>query len=225
MLVLNEITVTIEKKNILGPLSLEIPSGKIYAIMGHNGSGKTTLFKAITGLQALSSGSILLDQENISSQPAHIRSKKIATVNQNPYSSIASELTIEENLILALCRGSEHRLKNAYKKERTDFFKEQLETLKMGLEKRLYDKAKTLSGGQLQAMSVIMATIAPCKILLLDEITSALDPEASERIMEITYAIIKKNNLTTLMISHSHEEVEKYAEKTYHLLQGKKIIK
>ena len=191
---------TVNEKCALHDLSLSVPDGDFITIIGANGAGKSTLFGAIGGNFLTDSGEILLDGQNVTFWPEHRRSKVIGRLFQDPMRGSAPGMTIEENLALAAGRGG--WLSHVTKQDR-ELFCEQLKMLDMGLEDRLRQPVGLLSGGQRQALTLMMATIAKPKLLLLDEHTAALDPGAAEKVLALTTRIAKENSLTCLMVTHN----------------------
>ncbi len=196
---------SLNEKTAIKNLSLEMKQGEFATIVGSNGAGKSTMFHAIAGLFFCDKGSIELDGVDMTYIPEHKRSKVIGRLFQDPMKGTAPKMTIEENLVLAYLRGK--RSANSFfsqvtKKER-DFFAESLKQLDMGLEDRMKNPVGLLSGGQRQALTLLMATMVTPKLLLLDEHTAALDPQTAEKVLEITKRIVSENNITTLMITHN----------------------
>jgi len=205
MLNINDISLTFypgtaNEKKVLQHLSLDVHDGDFISIIGANGAGKTTLFNAIGGTYLTDSGSILLDGQDITMEPDHSRAKKIGRLFQDTRIGTAPDMTLEDNLALAAGHGGWLSIKN--KKDR-DFFREKVAAMGLGMENKMQTPVGFFSGGQRQAVALLMATINPPKLLLLDEHTAALDPAASERIMELTDKIVRENRLTCLMITHN----------------------
>ena len=194
-----------EEKVILNKLNLTAQKGDFITIIGGNGAGKSTLMNLISGTIFSDSGKIYIDEKNVTYMPEHKRAKFIGRVFQNPLNGTAPNLTIEENLFLAVLKKSLKNLKFGINKKTKEFFKEKLLSLNSGLEDRLKTKVGLLSGGQRQALTLLMATIVPPKILLLDEHTAALDPKSSYNILELTQKIAKNSEMITLMITHNME--------------------
>ncbi|MCR5823901.1 MAG: ABC transporter ATP-binding protein [Lachnospiraceae bacterium] len=194
---------TINEKVAIKDLSLTVNDGDFITIIGSNGAGKSTLFNAIAGSFFTDSGRILLDDEDITMQSDHKRARKIGRLFQDPMLGSAPGMSIEENLTLAAGRGG--WLSRITKAER-NAFKEKLSLLEMGLEDRLEQPVGLLSGGQRQALTLLMATYNPPKILLLDEHTAALDPATADKVIELTKKIVEENNLTCLMITHNMQQ-------------------
>lgn len=195
------------EKIVFNNLNLSIEQDSFVAIIGSNGAGKSTLAKLISGEIFPTKGKIIVGQVDCTQYKVSQRSKFIARVFQDPNIGTAPNLTILENLIFASKRGENRGLNlNSYKKSK-EFFIEKLKILNMGLENKLEQKVGLLSGGQRQALSLIMATLQPAQLLILDEHTAALDPKAADLIMELTHKVVIKNNLTALMITHNMEEI------------------
>ena len=216
---------TINEKKALDKMSLTVNDGDFITILGSNGAGKSTLFNAIAGVFLADSGRILLDDENITFEPDYKRSKYIGRLFQNPLMGTAPHMTIEENLALAFLRAN-HRTDAFSRISRKDreLFREQLSMLEMGLEDRMNTMVGTLSGGQRQALTLLMATIVPPKLLLLDEHTAALDPGAAAKITALTSEIVAKNKTTCLMITHNLHQALKTGNRTLMMADGKIIL-
>ena len=191
---------TVNAKQALREFSLDVADGDFITIIGANGAGKSTLFNAITGGFIVDSGSIVLDGEDITLQPAHRRARRIGCLFQDPMRGTAPGMTIEENLTLAAGHGG--WLSRVSRSDR-DLFRERLSQLQMGLEDRMQQPVGLLSGGQRQALTLLMATIKKPKLLLLDEHTAALDPKTAEKVLALTDQIVSEQHLTTLMITHN----------------------
>lgn len=212
---------TINSKKVLNGLNLNVNDGEFISIIGTNGAGKSTLMNAIAGSIAIDEGNIVLDGVDITNMKDYKRAKYIGRLFQDPMKSTAPNMTIIENLGLAYSRGSKRSLSWAIKKKDIELFKSILSDLDMGLEDRMDTKVKYLSGGQRQALTLIMATIKKPKLLLLDEHTAALDPVAQEKIMNITNRIINENKITTLMITHNLNQALNYGDRMIMLDRGK----
>ncbi len=195
---------TVNEKKALTDLSLHLNKGDFVTILGSNGAGKSTLFNAIAGTFPVDSGIIRLDGENITSQPDYKRSKFIGRMFQDPLKGTAPNMTIEENLALAYMRASSHTspFSMISKADRADF-RDRLAQLELGLEDRMSNPVGLLSGGQRQALTLLMATLVTPKLLLLDEHTAALDPATAEKVLDLTKKIVAENNITCLMITHN----------------------
>ncbi len=211
---------TVDEKVVLNHLNLDIEEGDFVTIIGSNGAGKSTLFNCIAGSIDIDDGKILLDGQDISKVKEHKRAKYIGRVFQDPLLGTCPNLTILENLSLSYM----HTFNSSYllplKKKDLDIIKEKCMELDMGLEDRLNTPIGLLSGGQRQALTLLMATFAKPKILLLDEHTAALDPKTSEKVMSITKGIVSKYQITTLMITHNINSALNTGNKTIVLNDG-----
>lgn len=215
---------TVNEHTALDNLSLKLDTGEFVTIVGSNGAGKTTLFNAICGTFFIDSGSIYLSGTDITHMKEHKRSQMIGRVFQDPMKGTAPNLTIEENIALAYSRTRHGALAFALNRRDLDKFRTALSEFEMGLEDRMKTKVGLLSGGQRQVVTLLMCTIVPPKLLLLDEHTAALDPATSDKIMKITNDIISKNNLTTLMITHNITSALKTGNRTIMMDSGKIIL-
>ena len=195
---------TVNEKKALSDLSLHLQKGDFVTILGSNGAGKSTLFGAIAGSLPVDAGDIRLDGKNITSQPDYKRSKYIGRLFQDPLKGTAPNMTIEENMALAYMRASSHTspFSMISRADRADF-RERLAQLELGLENRMDHPVGLLSGGQRQALTLLMATLVTPKLLLLDEHTAALDPATAEKVLALTERIVRENGITCLMITHN----------------------
>ena len=205
----------------LDGLNLHLGRGEFVTVIGSNGAGKSTLFNAICGNFWLDQGHIMLNGEDISYRSVHQRARIIGRIFQDPMKGTAPSLTIEENLALAYSRNKRGSLGVAVTKGERGMFREALAAFHMGLEERMNTKVGLLSGGQRQVVTLLMATIVPPKLLLLDEHTAALDPATAQRVMEITKEVVQRHHLTTLMITHSIAAALKTGTRTIMLDAGK----
>lgn len=215
---------TINEKVALNGVDLVLNDGDFVTVIGGNGAGKSTLLNAIAGVWRLDCGSILLDGYNVTSMPEHKRAKFLGRVFQDPMMGTAADMQIDENLAISKMRGKSHTLrwgvKESYRKE----FVEMLKILDLGLENRLTTKVGLLSGGQRQAVTLLMASMNNPKLLLLDEHTAALDPKTASKVLEITDKIVTEQNLTTLMITHNMKDAIKHGNRLIMMHEGKIII-
>lgn len=216
-------TGTANEKIALNNFSLEVETGEFITILGSNGAGKSTLFNAILGKFLPDSGRIVLDGENITYWKDYKRAEKIGCLFQNPLRGTAPNMTIEENLALAYTRNASRSFFAVSRKD-SDYFRDLLATLDLGLENRMKTKMGLLSGGQRQAASLLMATIAKPKLLLLDEHTAALDPVTSMKVLEITGQIIAQNRLTALMITHDMNQALAFGTRTIMMDGGTLVL-
>ncbi|HZK18747.1 MAG TPA: ATP-binding cassette domain-containing protein [Clostridia bacterium] len=208
----------------LNLITLHIKPGDFITIIGSNGAGKSTLLKIIAGVEAVDTGTIYLDGKNVTDKPEYKRATHIGRIDQDPMASTASDMTIEENLAMAYTRGIRRGLHRAVTKNRIAHFKKVLTEVGLGLEKRLDVPVGTLSGGQRQALALVMATIAEPKLLVLDEHTAALDPKIARQVMSITDHVIKTRKLTTLMVTHNMEQAIKYGNRLIMMHRGRIIL-
>lgn len=215
---------TIDEKVALNGLSLTINDGDFVTVIGGNGAGKSTMLNAICGAWLPDSGKITLDGIDVTSLPEHKRAKYLGRVYQDPMMGTAAGMQIEENLALAVRRGKRRTLRPGILKSEREDYKERLKELGLGLEERLSAKVGTLSGGQRQALTLLMATLQKPKLLLLDEHTAALDPKTAAKVMEITDKIVKEDNLMTLMITHNMKDAIKYGNRLIMLHDGKIVV-
>lgn len=210
----------LETKALRG-LSLRVGEGEFVTVIGSNGAGKSTLLAVLTGDVAPERGRVLIDGGDVTAWTAPKRAALVARVFQDPKAGTCEALTIEENLALAAARGTRRGLGAALHPQRRALFKERLAILGLGLENRLGDRVGLLSGGQRQAVSLVMATLAPAKILLLDEHTAALDPRTAALILELTDRLIRESGLTALMVTHSMRQALDHGTRTVMLHEGK----
>lgn len=211
---------TVNEKKVLDDLNLNVEDGEFVTIIGANGAGKSTLFNAIAGSFYADSGQIILDDTDITLMPEHKRAKVIGRLFQDPLRGTAAGMTIEENLTLAAGKGGWLSLSD---REQRKSFSETLSKLGMGLEDRMKQPVGLLSGGQRQALTLLMATINPPKLLLLDEHTAALDPAAAEKVLAITEETVKREKLTCLMITHNMQSALELGNRTL-MMDGGRII-
>lgn len=212
---------TVNAKQALADVSLHVKKGDFISVIGANGAGKSTLFNAIAGSFITDEGQIILDGEDITLTPEYLRARKIGRLFQDPLRGTAAGMTIEENLTLAAGGGG--WLSRISGKERAQF-REVLAQLEMGLEDRMNQPMGLLSGGQRQAVTLLMATLQPPSLLLLDEHTAALDPAAAEKVLAITKEVIEKHNLTCLMITHNMQSALEFGNRTLMMNQGNIIL-
>lgn len=213
---------TVNEKKALDQFSLTVDDGDFITIVGSNGAGKSTLFNAICGTFLVDSGSIILDGENITFLPEYRRSKYIGRLFQDPLKGTAPNMTIEENLALAYLRAGEHtRAFSRISKKDEAEFREQLKLLDNGLEDRMNTPVGTLSGGQRQSLTLLMATIVPPKLLLLDEHTAALDPKTAEKVLRLTDEVVKRDSLTALMVTHNMRDAIRMGNRLIMMNEGR----
>ena len=194
---------TVTEKRALTGVDLELADGDFVTIIGGNGAGKSTLLNMIAGVYPIDSGKIIIDGVNISRDPEYKRAKYIGRVFQDPMRGTAAGMEIQENLALALRRGKSRGLRWGIKGNEKDFYREALAQLDLGLQTRMSSKVGLLSGGQRQALTLLMATLQKPKLLLLDEHTAALDPKTARKVLEITEKIVTEQELTAMMVTHN----------------------
>lgn len=208
----------------LDHINLTVSDGEFVTVIGSNGAGKSTLFNAIGGTFLLDEGKIRLDGVNITYLAEHKRAYNIGRLFQDPMKGTAPDMTIEENLALAFRRRKGGSLRMGVMREDREFFREELRRLDMGLEDRMKTKVGLLSGGQRQALSLLMATVGKPRLLLLDEHTAALDPAAAEQIMGITKDVVRREGLTAMMVTHNISSALKTGSRTIMLDRGRIIL-
>lgn len=204
--------------------SLTVEQGQFVSVVGSNGSGKTSLLNIICGSIPVDSGSILIHGTDISKMPEYRRQRVIGRVYQNPSMGTCPNMTILENMSLADTKGKPFNLRRGTNKKRIDFYRENLRLLGLGLEDKLDVKAGVLSGGQRQAMALLMSTMTPIEFLILDEHTAALDPKTAEVIMELTDRIIREKKLTALMVTHNLRYAVEYGNRLLMMHQGQAVM-
>ncbi|MEM7066174.1 MAG: ABC transporter ATP-binding protein [Cyanobacteria bacterium P01_B01_bin.77] len=211
------------KPALLG-VNLDIAVGEFIMVIGSNGAGKSTLLNSISGDILCDQGRITVGTQDVTSWPTARRAPLVSRVFQNPLIGSCADLTIEENLVLALRRGQLRDMRPALNHRLRDQFRARLASLQLGLENRLCDRIGLLSGGQRQALSLVMATLAPAKILLLDEHTAALDPKTAHYIMQLTDHLVTEHRLTTLMVTHSMRQALAMGNRLLMLHEGRIIF-
>ena len=194
---------TVNEKVALDDFSLTLEDGDFVTVIGGNGSGKSTMMNAIAGVWPVDEGRIVIDGIDVTKLPEHKRAKYLGRVFQDPMTGTAATMGIEENLALAKRRGKSRSLKTGITKKEREEYKELLKSLDLSLEERMTSKVGLLSGGQRQALTLLMATLQKPKVLLLDEHTAALDPKTAAKVLETTEKIVNRDKLTTLMITHN----------------------
>jgi len=204
--------------------SLTIQDRQFVSVVGSNGSGKTSLLNIICGSISLDSGSILIGGSDITAMPEYKRQRRIGRVYQNPAMGTCPNMTILENMAMADTKGKPFNLRPGTNRQRIQFYKEQLHSLGLGLEDKLHVKVGALSGGQRQAMALLMSTMTPIEFLILDEHTAALDPKTAEIIMELTGKIVREKGLTTIMVTHNLRYAVEYGNRLLMMHQGQAII-
>ena len=215
---------TVNENHVLKGLDLTVEEGDFISVIGGNGAGKSTFMNILAGGLQVDQGDILLEGKSIKQTSVRKRAKDIARVFQDPKMGTASRLTIEENMAIAKKRGAKRGLSWGVKEKDREEFKTALKELNIGLENRLKVDTQYLSGGQRQALTLVMAALVKPKLLLLDEHTAALDPKTSEMVMELTQKIVESHDLTTLMITHDMNHAIAYGNRLIMLYQGKIVV-
>jgi len=215
---------TILENKVLRNVSLTVPDGQFLSIIGSNGAGKSTILGAVSGETPLIRGSVKINGQDVTKWPVHKRASLAARVFQDPLAGTCGSLSIEENLALAYKRGRHRGWPMAVNNARRKIFQERVAILGLGLENRLGDSIGLLSGGQRQAVSLIMASLSDSKVILLDEHTAALDPRMALFVMDLTEKIIKEFNLTVMMVTHSMKDALAHGSRTIMLHQGEIVL-
>ena len=212
---------TVNEKTALNGVSLHLKEGESVAVIGGNGAGKSTLLNAVAGVWTVDGGSISIGGVDVTHLPEHKRAKYIGRVFQDPMMGTAATMQIEENLALAARRGGRRGLRAGITKAEREEYRELLSILDLGLEDRMTVKVGLLSGGQRQALTLLMATLQKPKLLLLDEHTAALDPKTAAKVMATTRLIVNRDALTTLMITHNMKDAIEYADRLIMMHEGR----
>lgn len=215
---------TVNERVALRDLSLVLKKGDFVTVIGSNGAGKSTLLNMISGRLAPDTGRVLIDSKDVSRTAEHLRAKLVSRVFQDPMLGTAPRLTIEENLAIALTRGQRRGLGMAVTSARRQQFRKELASLEMGLEDRLAMRVGMLSGGQRQALSLLMATFVEPRVLLLDEHTAALDPSRAELISKLTAQAVERHHLTTLMVTHNMEQALALGNRLIMMHEGEIVL-
>lgn len=215
---------TVNEKLALNNFSITINEGDFVTVIGGNGAGKSTLMNAIAGVWKVDEGSIIIDGEDVTQLPEHKRAEYLGRVFQDPMLGTAATMEIQENLALAKRRGEKRTLRNGITKKEVEEYKEMLKILDLGLEERMTSKVGLLSGGQRQALTLLMATLKKPKLLLLDEHTAALDPKTAAKVLETTEKIVQRDKITTLMITHNMKDAIAHGNRLIMLNEGRVIL-
>ena len=213
-----------DKKVALDHLNLKIEDGEFVTVIGFNGSGKSTLFHLIGGTEMADEGKILLDGQNITYMPEHKRARMIGQVFQDPMKGTAPSMTVEENLAIVYQRFTRKHFGFGISKKERELFRFMLADLGLGLEDRMKTPIGLLSGGQRQAISLLMCTMAEPKLLLLDEHTAALDPSTADKVLELTKKIVAEKKITTMMITHDLASALEYGDRTIMMSSGHAVL-
>ena len=215
---------SVNEKRALRGVDLHLKEGEFVTVIGGNGAGKSTLLNCVSGAYGVEEGQILIDGVDVTHLPEYKRAKFIGRVFQDPMMGTAATMQIEENLALAARRGKARGLKIGITKAEREQYKEQLKILDLGLEDRLTAKVGLLSGGQRQALTLLMATLRQPKLLLLDEHTAALDPKPAAKVLEVTEKIVSSSGLTTMMITHNMRDAINYGNRLIMMYDGKIVV-
>ncbi|MEG0284157.1 MAG: ATP-binding cassette domain-containing protein [Erysipelotrichales bacterium] len=214
----------IDENKVLNGIDIIFNEGDFICVIGGNGAGKSTFLNTLAGVIKPEKGSILLNGNDITNQSIQERSKYISRVFQDPLLGSCPTLSIEENLSLAYKRGHSRKLVKAIKKDRREFFTKKLKSLDLGIENRLKSEVGLLSGGQRQALTLLMATLEKPSLLLLDEHTAALDPKTRTKVLKLTEQLVNKDKITTLMVTHDMEDAIKYGNRLIMLHEGRVLV-
>ena len=215
---------TVNEMCLFNDFSLSIEDGQFVSVVGSNGSGKTSMLNLICGSIPLDAGQIKIGNEDITNMPEFKRQKRIGRVYQNPAMGTCPSMTILENMALADNKGKPFNLRPGTNRQRVEFYRAQLHMLGLGLEDKMDVKVGVLSGGQRQAMALLMSTMTPIEFLILDEHTAALDPKTADIIMELTDKVVKEKHLTTIMVTHNLRYAVEYGNRLLMMHQGHAII-
>lgn len=215
---------TVQEKCLIDDFSLSIPDGQFVSVVGSNGSGKTSLLNLICGSIQPDGGQILMQGRDIRKDSEHVRARKIGRVYQNPAMGTCAQMTILENLSLADFKGKPAGLHRGTDRRRIDAYREMLRPLGLGLEDMLSTKVGTLSGGQRQALALLMSTMTPISFLILDEHTAALDPKTADIIMELTGRVVREKQLTAIMVTHNLRYAVEYGDRILMMHQGHAVL-
>jgi len=215
---------TVNEKVALNGLNLELMPGDFVTVIGGNGAGKSTMLNCVAGVYGVDAGRIIIDNVDVTALPEYKRAQYIGRVFQDPMMGTAATMQIEENLALAARRGKPRTLLSGITRQEREVYREKLKILGLGLEDRMTAKVGLLSGGQRQALTLLMATLQQPKLLLLDEHTAALDPKTAAKVLETTERIVKGSNLTTLMITHNMRDAIAYGNRLIMMYDGRVVV-
>ncbi|MCI1965808.1 MAG: ATP-binding cassette domain-containing protein [Oscillospiraceae bacterium] len=215
---------SVSELSLFKDFNLSVARGRFVCIIGSNGSGKTTLLNLLCGGETPDAGQILLGGRDITKEPEHVRSRRIGRVFQNPAFGTCPQLTILENLSLADRKGKSYGLSRGVSGKKLDEYRSKLELLKLGLENHLDLPVANLSGGQRQALALLICTMTPIDLLILDEHTAALDPSSSENVMELTRSFVQEKHLTALMVTHNLRFALAYGDRLLMMHRGKTVL-
>lgn len=212
---------TVNEKHALNGIDLHLEEGDFVTVIGGNGAGKSTMLNMVAGVYPVDCGSIIIDGADVTKYPEHKRAEYLGRVFQDPMNGTAANMQIIENLALSSRRGKRRTLKAGVTRKEKEKYYELLKSLDLGLEDRLTSKVGLLSGGQRQAVTLLMATLRKPKLLLLDEHTAALDPKTAQKVLELTEQIVEENNLTTIMITHNMNDAINIGNRLIMMHDGK----
>ena len=215
---------TVHELGLFDDFSLTVEKGQFVSIVGSNGSGKTSLLNIICGSIPVESGTIRIAGEDITTQKEYLRHRRIGRVYQDPAKGTCAGMTILENMAIAENKGHAYGLGLSVRRHRIEAYRAMLRPLNLGLEEQLHTRVGSLSGGQRQAIALLMATMTPIEMLILDEHTAALDPKTAETIMELTGRIVEEKHLTTMMVTHNLRYAVEYGDRLLMMHQGQAII-
>ncbi len=215
---------TVNELCLFKDFNLTVSDGEFVSVVGSNGSGKTSMLNIICGSIDLDGGKILFNGDDLTKQKDFIRTRKIGRVYQDPAKGTCPSMTILENLSIADNKGKPYNLKRGLKKHKIDYYRELLRGLNLGLEDKLYTKVGALSGGQRQTLALLMATMTPIELLILDEHTAALDPKTAEIVMELTDKVVKEKQVTTIMVTHNLRYAVEYGNRLLMMHQGNVVL-
>ena len=215
---------TVNEKMALNGINLSLDEGDFVTVIGGNGAGKSTMLNMVAGVYPVDHGRVVIDGIDVTRLPEYKRAKYLGRVFQDPMTGTAADMQIEENLALAARRGKRRTLRPGITAKERAEYRELLKILGLGLENRLTAKVGLLSGGQRQALTLLMATLMSPKVLLLDEHTAALDPKTAKKVLEITDEIVARNNLTTLMITHNMHDAIQYGNRLIMMHEGRIVV-
>lgn len=215
---------TVTELKIFDSFSLTVEDGQFVSVVGSNGSGKTSMLNVICGSVPIEGGDVLLDGQSINGMKDYRRYASMGRVYQNPASGTCPKLTMLENLSLADNKGKRYGLSAGVNKKRVDYYKSELSSLGLGLEDKLNMRMGSLSGGQRQAVALLMATMTPLRFLILDEHTAALDPKTAEKIMELTDKMVREKKLTAVMVTHNLRYAVEYGDRIIMMHQGRAVL-
>ena len=215
---------TVNEKVALNGAQLHLDDGDFVTVIGGNGAGKSTMLNAIAGVWPIDEGQIIIDGKDVTALPEHRRAAMLGRVFQDPMTGTAATMQIEENLALAARRGQKRTLRAGITREEREGYREKLKTLGLGLEDRMTTKVGLLSGGQRQALTLLMATLKKPKLLLLDEHTAALDPRTAAKVLQLSRQIVEENHLMTMMVTHNMKDAIAYGNRLIMMHEGRVIL-